>query len=504
MFKSLWVWLNCKINKILALLSIMIIILLFTCANAKVLTDIEIKNFILNGYKTKINSNVPANIQNNVLYADFSSWISLMEVNEGHYGIQLSSNGQQAILYIISGSSSNLQNYFPYSNGSSFLVNTNYIRTDYYSFTLASGTFGSKVNGSGWLFSNPRTWWYIDTNIKINSSNQTSNGTNLYIAPYSEPANAFDENWLSSIKWELIPNSSQQITIPNKTQQFYTMNKGSFNTTLATLQDSSYTDQIMMLIQAYNGTSWEVVIDRELYNNTMIISDTFPSQTDSDTLKSQIQVKSNTIPANSIIILRAYPNQYIANELGITEIEEYFYITNNKTVITGNTLDLVGTFSGDTDYENEVNQAINNEQQQTNDNNLQDIVNDLTNDSEVGGIINSELSQFNSGDLGYVEYENPFGEFVFGFFEGACNTLLDSGDVVIDLSHHGQNWQLRSGDFRLPSNALTTFVRTLMTFVVVYMIYKFFYFIIHALQTADFSKLKNNIVDQDMKDINLL
>ena len=351
----------CKI-----IISVLIIIAVCkSCANAKILTDVEIKNFILNGYEQKINSSVPTNIQNNVLNANWTSWINLMQTNEGHYGLQLSSNGQQAILYIISGSESNLENYFPYSNGSAFLVNTNYIRTDYYSFNLTSGGFGNKTNASGWLFSNPRTWWYTDTNIKTNSSNQTKNGTNLYTAPYSDPENAFAENWVSNIKWELTPNSNNPITIPNRNGTHYALNKGSFKTTLATLQDSSYTDQIFIKIRAWNGTNWELVNDKELFNyKTQIMSDTFPSTTTNDIMTSSIQVNSRQIPTNVIIQMFIYPQQTFINEYNLQELEQFYYITDSKSVINSGVLDITATFSGDTEYENQVNNAIDNEQDQ--------------------------------------------------------------------------------------------------------------------------------------------
>lgn len=92
-------------------------------------------------------------------------------------------------------------------------------------------------------------------------------------------------------------------------------------------------------------------------------------------MTSQIQIKSNTIPNNSILILRIYPDDYLGQELGLTEIEEKFYITNSQTIITSNELDVIATFSGDTNYQEEVQQAIDNEQQDTNNNNIQDITN---------------------------------------------------------------------------------------------------------------------------------
>lgn len=275
-----------------------------------------------------------------------------------------------------------------------------------------------------------------------------------------------------------MPNSANIITIPTMQENFYTLNKGTFTTTLATLQDSSYCDQIMMLILAYNGNSWQVVLDKELFNEkNQFISDTFPSQTDGDLLKSQIQVKSNIIPNNSIVVLRSYPNQYIANDLGITEIEEHFYITNNKTVIIGNTLDLVGTFSGDTDYSNEVNQAINNEQQDINDNNLQDIVNELTDNSEVNGIVNEYFGT--SGDLlnklGYVSYGNPYVDTFYNILLTIKNVLLSNETITYDIYVANTYWgTLSSADFTT-SGPLRVFVQALCIFLVVRFILKLFY-----------------------------
>lgn len=403
-----------KIINIKNIVKIMLMVLVIytmikSCANARVLTDVELKNYCLNAYKQFYNEVVPENIINNVKTHDFTDWILYMINNEGRYilsckqTIGSSSNGMRIYLFVYNGSSSNLQNQHPYYSSSQqgVLVNTSYLTPTLYTYELINNTSTTTTGNNAAVINISNNYFYTDTNIWNRANNSYT--SIRWASGYYTPNTIFNENFVTSTKWEFIPNSNNTISIPNKTQQFYAMNKGTFNTTLATLQDSSYTDQIMMIIQAYNGTSWEVVADRELYNNTMFISDTFPSQTDGDTLKSQIQVKTNTIPGNCIIVLRAYPNQYIANGLGITEIEEYFYITNNKTIINGNTLDLVGTFSGDTDYENEVNQAINNEQQQTNDNNLQDITDNMNKNDSWWRLQFDNLFTLKSGDFQDLE-----------------------------------------------------------------------------------------------------
>lgn len=403
-----------KIMNVKNMLKIIILIFIIfscikSCANARILTKEEIANFMLNAYATQTGE-VTETIINKVKNR-MATWQSLADITsqyQGYYSLGYNYANSQFFFVRYGGSTTDLAKSgltaVMFSGNNTYIGKYAYTSgslTYYYTtYNINSDTLNTSSVSNGGVaytqFGNSGTnkyWVYTDKTLgsstawSVSAGGQRPTGQDL-----------FAENYISSIKWEFIPNSNNTISIPNKTEQYYSMNKGTFNTTLATLQDSSYTDQIMMLIQAYNGTTWEIVTDRELYNNTMIISDTFPSQTDGDTLKSQIQIKSNTIPANSIIVLRAYPNQYIANELGITEIEEYFYITNNKTVITGNTLDLVGTFSGDTDYENEVNQAINNEQQDINDNNLQDITENINKNDSWWRLQFDKLFTLDSGD----------------------------------------------------------------------------------------------------------
>lgn len=64
MIKRLWSLLNCKLNKIISLLSICILILCFSCANARVLTKEEVANFMLNGYATYTNEPTQTIIEN--------------------------------------------------------------------------------------------------------------------------------------------------------------------------------------------------------------------------------------------------------------------------------------------------------------------------------------------------------------------------------------------------------------------------------------------------------
>lgn len=82
MINRLWVLINCKINKILSLLAIMIFIVALSCADARVLTEIELKNFILNGYRDMKNSIPTETIVNNVLNKDWSTWLNLMQTHE--------------------------------------------------------------------------------------------------------------------------------------------------------------------------------------------------------------------------------------------------------------------------------------------------------------------------------------------------------------------------------------------------------------------------------------
>lgn len=447
-------------NILKIIISILIIgTLIRSCANARVLTKEEIANFMLNAYATQTGE-VTETIINKVKNR-MATWQTLADLTsqyQGYYSLGYNYANSQFFFVRYGGSTTDLAKSgltaVMFSNNNTYIGKYAYTSgslTYYYTtYNINNDTLNTSSVANGGVaytqFGNDSTrkyWVYTDkalgssTSWSVSAGGQRPTGQDL-----------FAENYISSTKWEFVPNSNNTISIPNRTQQFYTMNKGSFNTTLATLQDSSYTDQIMMLIQAYNGTSWEVVTDRELYNNTMIISDTFPSQTDSDTLKSQIQVKSNTIPANSIIILRAYPNQYISNELGITEIEEYFYITNSKTIITGNTLDLIGTFSGDTDYENEVNDAINNEQQQTNDSNLQDITDNMNKNDSWWRLQFDNLFTLDSGDI--EESLNKFAEqnkFSSGELQIAMLGLEqlkeNNGDFIISWKEYNPHFSIK-------------------------------------------------------------
>lgn len=172
-------------NILKIIISILIIgTLLRSCANARVLTDIELKNFILNGYRDMYNSIPTETIQNNVLNKDWSTWLNLMATHEGHYGLQIERGSNSIYLYYIAGSDANLRDYNPYVyRTSDYATQVSRNTTTYYSYNIGNNTFTNNVNGSGWFIKcKSDYYYYTDCNIKTNSSNQGSNGTNYLTA----------------------------------------------------------------------------------------------------------------------------------------------------------------------------------------------------------------------------------------------------------------------------------------------------------------------------------
>lgn len=487
-----------------AFFTILLSLFMSSSCNARVLTDIEIKNFILNGYNTKVNTNVPTNIQNNVLNANFSSWISLMQTNEGHYGVELSSSGQQAVLYIISGSASNLENYFPYYNGSSFLVNTNYIRTDYYSFTLASGNFGNKVNGSGWLFSNPRVWWYTDTNIKINSNNQTKNGTNLYTAPYSDPANAFDENWVSSEVWRFTPSWNESVTLSGDTTVDYRVVDPSYVYTLfGLLADSSLCTGAAYDILAYDKTNnvWESVYSwGEYFDSSDPISNYFSTGDIDGVQTSSIKVRSNLVIPDTIITFYFNKGNEIADLNN--RLKQSFYIRGSHSVITSSdVIDYDSTFS-DPNYYNEYQNNVDELVSMSFDDTINDINNNLNTSPNVDPIVNDYFGS--SGEiasaLGFTDYsgDNPYGNVFLNILDGLESVLLDTGAVTLSCTVHGQTFSFNSNDFQNNSPTLKLFTSATCIFLYVYAFYYLAFTYIRLLTTADLWGLKRSVQDTAM------
>ncbi len=73
MFKRFCCFINCKINKLLSLLALMIFVLILSSASARTITGVEVANFILNGYG-KFNGDIVEDQKIQNVNARMSNW----------------------------------------------------------------------------------------------------------------------------------------------------------------------------------------------------------------------------------------------------------------------------------------------------------------------------------------------------------------------------------------------------------------------------------------------
>lgn len=393
-----------------------------SCANAKTITGVEIANFILNGYG-KYNNDIVEDEKIVNVQARMSNWeviANSLNEHEGNYFLGYSKELKQAFFAYFYGptnsmSSDNAFRIYNYSN----LQSGYYFGKDNTSNTMIVIYYNvgdDTLNTYTWTNQNPTTtttipytrlndsfttvdnrFFYTDRKVRFNYW-----GSYFNAGTYSPNQSIFEENFISSIKWELDPFTSNVISIDGWTNTFNTTYITPFKTKFADLIDSVYCGQINMSMYAYNGSEWLKVVERQLFNiDNNFIEDVFTTTNVNNSLKSSITVGSQGLTGNVIVLITAIPGDYY----NLDPITGYYYITDSKTIITNGVLDTTATFSGDNDYTNNVNDAINNDQSNKDSENLQSINDWLTSSGEPNiGLDSLPTYEMNDVTLNFFDY----------------------------------------------------------------------------------------------------
>ena len=484
-FKEFFAWLGCKINKILALLSILVLTMLLSCAFGRTITGTEIANFILNGYDYYSNDVTPY-INTIGGAARMSNWNTLADTineHEGQWFCGYSNQLKRAFFCYVTGSQTNLakQNYVaiesPYNgntqvqgsyfvhNNSSTLtfhstyydIETDTLNTQTYSSTSNNMTYANYTRLNDQLTTASNRWYYFDRIARF-----TYYGN--YIQPGTAvPTTIFDENFVTGETWQFNSAWSQTVNISgDSTVDYYVVDPSYIYTVLGILQDSSLCYGAGYEILAFNKSTntWEGVYDwGEYFTASNPISNYFSTGDINGIPTSSIKLRSNLVLPDTIIHF-TFSRGNSASDLN-KQIDAAFYVRGSHTVISGDYIDYDSTFS-DPDYYNDYQYEVDGLVNMAFDDTLNDINDTLQNDDNVPSLISDYFGS--SGEvaekLGYVDYsgDNPYGNIFLTIINGLKQVLMTSEDVILSCTIHGQTFTFNSGDFQNPSGVLKALI----------------------------------------------
>lgn len=490
-------WLGCKINKILALLSVFVLTMLLSCAFGRVLTDVELKNYCLNAYKEFYNVNVPDSVIANVVNQDFTNWLTQMQENEGRYilscnaTIGTTADGMYIYLLKYTGSASNLQNQHPYysSSSSSIVLNNSYLTPTLYTYKMKTNEFTTTTGNNATQISVVKNYFYTDANIWNRANNSFT--SIRWASGYYNPSTIFDENFITSEVWKFQSAWSDTIYLSGDTTvDYYVVDPSYIYTVFGTLQDSSLCYGAGYEILAFNKSTntWEVVYDwGEYFTDSNPISNYFTTGVINGIPSSSIKLRSNLVVSDTIISFtfnRGYSESDLAKQIDVA-----FYVRGSHSVITNGVADYDSTFS-DSDYYNDYQYEVDNLVNMSFDDTLNDVNENLNNDSEVPQIVSQYFGS--SGEvlenLGYTDYssQNPYGNVFLTFVNGVRQVFFDSGPVTLSCTVHGQTFSFNSDDFQNPSTGLKVFTTSTCIFVTLYSFFQLAFNFVNALTDGDF------------------
>lgn len=145
-----------------------------------------------------------------------------------------------------------------------------------------------------------------------------------------------------------------------------------------------------------------------------------------------------------------------------------YYITRPTSAIgTGATIN----YSGNNNYNDVSN--IPNTENNTNDN------------TEVVGIINNFLSGDLSSNMGYVQYDDTYYDFLYNMWLDMYDVLISSNDVVLTFNIKDEYYVLRSSQFVTPPSVLKTFMTSFLIFGFFVVMYQQLAGFIHEIQEGN-------------------
>lgn len=214
--------------------------------------------------------------------------------------------------------------------------------------------------------------------------------------------------------------------------------------------------------------SGDDVIAEGYYNNTTL------ENTSSDLYVSdnQVYIKSRLLTYNVVYTLMIYPETLNGSFSNDNYQGTFIFLPLNSS-ISGDAI--VDAGSGGYTQQDSTN----------------DILNTLTDTSDLGDALSISTFNENSGDIaaamGYTDFDNPFYDFVIGVWEEILDLFEASpNNQQLSFTIHGNTYTVQSDDYMIPdSNPLKIFVSSALTVGCIFLIYQYFAKIIYALTCLD-------------------
>lgn len=214
--------------------------------------------------------------------------------------------------------------------------------------------------------------------------------------------------------------------------------------------------------------SGDDVIAEGYYNNITI------SNTSSDlfVFNNQVFIKSRLLRYNVVYTLMIYP-ELSNGSFSSDNYQGTFIFLPLDSSISGDAI--VDAGSGGYTQQDSTN----------------DILNTLTDTSDLEDALSTSTFDENSGDIatamGYTDFDNPFYDFIIGVWDEILDLFEASpNNQQLSFTIHGNTYTVQSDDYMIPdSNPLKIFVSSALTVGCIFLIYQYFAKIIYALTCLD-------------------
>lgn len=295
------------------------------------------------------------------------------------------------------------------------------------------------------------------------------------------------------------PSNSIGYNVNGLSNIFYSITSG-YQIFIGSFYDSANLQSIDYQIGSWNGSNYIFSNFKNLYNYNR--DGFFPSwspgtSTQDNNGRYRTNLYFNTYNNDNNIFVYKFTSRFS----NIEPLYAYFYCVNGYTNIISGVIFPSNTFSGDYNSIYDSQQNTNNiiggitENQ---DNNTDKITDTLTDDSnvqnELGGFFSGDADQF-ANKIGYNIVENPFISVVERVCRGVTNVILGTDQASLQIGFGGQNYILRSQDFILPDNAITTFIHLMCNGFLVWIIYKYGFKLFEWIREGRLNNLVNEAND---------
>lgn len=214
--------------------------------------------------------------------------------------------------------------------------------------------------------------------------------------------------------------------------------------------------------------SGDDIIAEGYYNNTTLEN----TSADLFVSNNEVYIKSRLLSYNVVYTLMIYPETLTGSFSNDNYQGTFIFLPLNSS-ISGDSI----TDAGSGGYS---------QQDSTND-----ILNTLTDTSDIGDALSISTFNENSGDIatamGYTDFDNPFYDFIIGVWDEILDLFEASpNNQQLSFTIHGNTYFIQSDDYMIPdSNPLKIFVSSALTVGCIFLIYQYFAKIIYALTCLD-------------------